>query len=285
MEFLIISGLSGAGKSRAADMLEDLGYYCVDNMPIALIPKFAQICMAASERYERVALVTDIRERASFEELFKVLDSLWDLGCDYRILFMEADPANIVKRYKETRRRHPLAGTGISVETAIENEIKLLAPVRERADYIINTSNLTLGMLQGELYRLFVGGDTKRKLVVNVMSFGYKYGIPLESDLVFDVRFLPNPYYVSELRDKTGLDDPVSEFVFRSPETQEFMKKLENLIDFLLPLYVEEGKLGLTIAIGCTGGRHRSAAIAKALADFIEEQGYAVQCIHRDIQK
>ena len=285
MEFLIISGLSGAGKSRAADMLEDLGYYCVDNMPIALIPKFAQLCMAASERYERVALVTDIRERASFEELFKVLDSLWDLGCDYRILFMEADPANIVKRYKETRRRHPLAGPGVSIEDAIANEIKLLAPVRERADYIINTSNLTLGMLQGELYRLFVGGDTKRKLVVNVMSFGYKYGIPLESDLVFDVRFLPNPYYVSELRDKTGLDEPVSEFVFRSPETQEFVKKLENLIDFLLPLYVEEGKLGLTIAIGCTGGRHRSAAIAKALADFIEEQGYAVQCIHRDIQK
>lgn len=285
MEFLIISGLSGAGKSRAADMLEDLGYYCVDNMPIALIPKFAQLCMAASERYERVALVTDIRERASFEELFKVLDGLWDLGCDYRILFMEADPANIVKRYKETRRRHPLAGPGVSIETAIENEIKLLAPVRERADYIINTSNLTLGMLQGELYRLFVGGDTKRKLVVNVMSFGYKYGIPLEADLVFDVRFLPNPYYVSELRDLTGLDKPVSEFVFRSPETQEFVKKLENLIAFLLPLYVEEGKLGLTIAIGCTGGRHRSAAIARALADFIEGQGYAVQCIHRDIQK
>lgn len=285
MEFLIISGLSGAGKSRAADMLEDLGYYCVDNMPIALIPKFAQLCMAASEHYERVALVTDIRERASFEELFKVLDSLWDLNCDYRILFMEADPANIVKRYKETRRRHPLAGPGVSIEDAIANEIKLLAPVRERADYIINTSNLTLGMLQGELYRLFVGGDTKRKLVVNVMSFGYKFGIPLEADLVFDVRFLPNPYYVSELRDKTGLDEPVSEFVFRSPETQEFMKKLENLIDFLLPLYVEEGKLGLTVAIGCTGGRHRSAAIAQALADFIEEQGYAVQCIHRDIQK
>ena len=285
MEFLIISGLSGAGKSRAADMLEDLGYYCVDNMPIALIPKFAQICMAASESYERVALVTDIRERASFEELFKVLDSLWDLGCDYRILFMEADPANIVKRYKETRRRHPLAGPGVSIETAIENEIKLLAPVRERADYIINTSNLTLGMLQGELYRLFVGGDTKRKLVVNVMSFGYKYGIPIESDLVFDVRFLPNPYYVAELRELTGLDDPVSEFVFRSPETQEFMKRLENLIGYLLPLYVEEGKLGLTISIGCTGGRHRSAAIARGLADYIEEQGYAVQCIHRDIQK
>lgn len=285
MEFLIISGLSGAGKSRAADMLEDLDYYCVDNMPIALIPKFAQLCMAASERYERVALVTDIRERASFEELFKVLDGLWDLGCDYRILFMEADPANIVKRYKETRRRHPLAVPGISVEEAINNEIRLLAPVRERADYIINTSNFTLGMLQSELYRLFVGEDTKRKIVVNVMSFGYKYGIPLESDLVFDVRFLPNPFYVSELREMNGLDAPVSEFVFRSEETKEFVSQLQKMVRFLLPLFVEEGKLSLTISIGCTGGRHRSVAIAKAMTDYIESIGYAAQNINRDIQK
>jgi len=285
MEFLIISGLSGAGKSRAADMLEDLDYYCVDNMPIALIPKFAQLCLAASERYERVALVTDIRERASFEELFKVLDSLWDLGCDYHILFMEADPANIVKRYKETRRRHPLAVPGISVEEAIANEIKLLAPVRERADYIINTSSLTLGMLQSELYRLFVGDDSKRKLVVNVMSFGYKYGIPLESDLVFDVRFLPNPFYVSELRELNGLDAPVSEFVFKSEETKEFMKHLKSMVKYLLPLYVEEGKLSLTISIGCTGGHHRSVAIAKALTDYVEDIGYASQNINRDIQK
>lgn len=285
MEFLIISGLSGAGKSRAADMLEDLDYYCVDNMPIALIPKFAQICLAASERYEKVALVTDIRERASFEELFKVLDGLWDLGCDYRILFMEADPTNIVKRYKETRRRHPLAVPGSTIEEAIANEIKLLAPVRERADYIINTSDLTLAMLQGEIYRMFVGEDTKRKLVVNVMSFGYKYGIPMESDLVFDVRFLPNPYYVAELRELNGLNTPVSEFVFRNETTKEFMSYLEQMMSFLLPLYVEEGKLGLTVSIGCTGGRHRSVAIAKALADYIESIGYASQNINRDIQK
>ncbi|MEG1404302.1 MAG: RNase adapter RapZ [Oscillospiraceae bacterium] len=285
MEFLIISGLSGAGKSRAADMLEDLDYYCVDNMPIALIPKFAQLCLAASERYEKVALVTDIRERASFEELFKVLDGLWDLGCDYRILFMETDVASIVKRYKETRRRHPLATPGISIEEAISNEIKLLAPVRERADYIINTGNMTLGMLQSELYRLFVGEDSRSKLVVNVMSFGFKHGIPIESDLVFDVRFLPNPFYVAELRNLSGLDDPVSEFVFRSTETRDFVKKLEDLTAFLLPLYVEEGKLSLTISIGCTGGRHRSVAIACALTKYIESIGYAVQNINRDIQK
>ena len=286
MEFLIISGLSGAGKSRAADMLEDLDYYCVDNMPIALIPKFAQLCIAANEHYKRVALVTDIRERASFEELFRVLDGLWEIGCDYRILFMEADIPSIVKRYKETRRRHPLATPGISIEDAIANEIKLMEPVRERADYIINTGNLTLSMLQNELFRLFIGEDAERKLAVNVMSFGFKYGIPIESDLVFDVRFLPNPYYVSELRELCGLDEPVSEFVFRSSETREFVKQLENkAVKFLLPLYVDEGKMSLTISIGCTGGHHRSVAIAAALTDYIRQLGYEVVNINRDLNK
>ncbi len=285
MEFLIISGLSGAGKSRAADILEDLDYYCVDNMPIALIPKFAQICLAAGERYEKVALVTDIRERANFDELFEVLDGLWDLGCDYRIIFVEADPDIIVKRYKETRRRHPLTVPGSTVEDAIMSEIKLLEPVRERADYIINTSNLTLGMLQSEIFRLFVGGDSKRKIVVNIMSFGYKYGIPLESDLVFDVRFLPNPFYVSELRELNGLDEAVSRFVMQNEMTKEFFAKLQDITKFLLPLYVEEGKMSLSISIGCTGGHHRSVAIAKALTDYIEGLGYAAQNINRDIQK
>ena len=285
MEFLIISGLSGAGKSRAADMLEDLDYYCVDNMPIALIPKCAQLCIAANEHYKRVALVTDIRERASFEELFRVLDGLWEIGCDYRILFMEADIPSIVKRYKETRRRHPLATPGISIEDAIANEIKLMEPVRERADYIINTGNLTLSMLQNELFRLFIGEDAERKLAVNVMSFGFKYGIPIESDLVFDVRFLPNPYYVSELRELCGLDEPVSEFVFRSSETREFVKQLENMVKFLLPLYVDEGKMSLTISIGCTGGHHRSVAIAAALTDYIRQLGYEVVNINRDLNK
>jgi len=285
MEFLIISGLSGAGKSHTADVLEDLDYYCVDNMPIALITKFAQLCLVAGEQYEKVALVTDIRERANFDELFKVLDGLWDLGCDYRILFVEANPANIVKRYKETRRRHPLAAPGVSIEDAIASEIRLLAPVRERADYIINTSDLTIGMLQSEIYRLFVGEDAKKRFVVNVMSFGFKHGIPIESDLVFDVRFLPNPFYVSELRDLSGLDEPVSKFVFQSDVSSEFMRKLEDMMKFLLPLYVEEGKMSLSIAIGCTGGHHRSVAIAKALTDYIEGLGYAAQNINRDIQK
>ena len=285
MEFLIISGLSGAGKSHTADILEDLDYYCVDNMPIALITKFAQLCLAAGEQYEKVALVTDIRERANFDELFQVLDGLWDLGCDYRILFVEANPANIVKRYKETRRRHPLAVPGVSIEDAITSEIKLLAPVRERADYIINTSNLTIGMLQSEIYRLFVGDGANRKLVVNVMSFGYKHGIPIEADLVFDVRFLPNPFYVSELRELSGLDEPVSQFVFQNDITKEFMSRLKDMLKFLLPLYVEEGKMSLTISIGCTGGHHRSVAIAKAISEYIEDLGYAAQNINRDILK
>ncbi|MDR1131095.1 MAG: RNase adapter RapZ [Oscillospiraceae bacterium] len=285
MEFIIISGLSGAGKSRAADVLEDLDYYCVDNMPIALIPKFAQICLAAGERYEKVALVTDIRERANFEELFEVLDGLWSLGCDYRILFIEADTASIVKRYKETRRPHPLAGSGISVEEAIENEKKLLTPVRERADYVINTGNFTLSMLQREVFRLIVGDDCKRKLVVNVISFGYKHGIPLESDLVFDVRFLPNPFYVAELRELNGLDEPVSRFVLQNGVTREFLDMLREMLKFLLPLYEEEGKMSLTVSIGCTGGHHRSVAIARELTNYIERLDYPAQNINRDIMK
>ena len=285
MEFLIISGLSGAGKSRAADILEDLDFYCVDNMPVALIPKFAELCLATRGRYERVALVTDIRERESFEELFKALDSLWELDCDYKILFMEADIPTIVKRYKETRRRHPLAADSGSIEEAVKKEIALLAPVRERADYIINTAPLTLGMLQSEIYRLFVGEAVGRLLSVNVMSFGFKYGIPIEADLVFDVRFLPNPFYVAELRKFSGMDEPVYDFVFQHRDTGEFMRRLEALIDFLLPQYVEEGKHTLTIAIGCTGGRHRSVAVARALAGYIKEHGHASRLINRDIDK
>lgn len=285
MEFLIVSGLSGAGKSRSADILEDLDFYCVDNMPVALIPKFAELCLATRGRYERVALVTDIRERANFSDLFKALDSLRELGCDYKILFVEADVETIVKRYKETRRRHPLAPDGGSIEEAVRKEIKMLESVRERADYVINTTGMTLGMLQSEIYRIFVGENSNRPLVVNVMSFGYKYGIPIEADLVFDVRFLPNPFYVSELRPLSGLDEEVIKFIFSYGDTVEFMRHLQDMVSFLLPLYVEEGKHSLTIAIGCTGGRHRSVAVAKALTEYIQAQGYSAQNINRDLDK
>lgn len=285
MEFLIISGLSGAGKSRTADILEDLDFYCVDNMPVALLPKFAELCLATRGRYERVALVTDVRERDSFDELFKALDSLWEMELDYRILFVEADVPTIVKRYKETRRRHPLAPEGGSIEEAVKREINLLENLRERADYVINTSHLTLGQLQSEIYRLFVGENLSRALAVNVMSFGFKYGLPIEADLVFDVRFLPNPYYVSELKNRTGLEEPVRDFIMKHDISNEFLKRLYELIRFLLPHYVEEGKHTLTIAVGCTGGRHRSVAVANALTEFIKQLGYDAQLVNRDIDK
>lgn len=285
MEFLIITGLSGAGKSRAADILEDLDYYCVDNMPVALMPRFAELCIATGGRYEKVALVTDVREKDGFGELLRILDELESIDCNSRILYMDADNRTLVRRYKESRRPHPLAGHGMSVEDAINREKELLAPVRERADYIVNSSSLTLGMLQNRLYELFAADGRKRGLDVTVMSFGYKYGLPMDADIVLDARFLPNPYYVDELRPMCGLDRPVRDFVFSYQQTRSFMEQLENMIDFLLPLYVEEGKLGLTVAIGCTGGRHRSVALAAALNDYLIAKGVNSVNVNRDVDK
>ena len=195
MEFLIISGMSGAGKSRAADVMEDLNYYCVDNLPVALIPRFAELCMATQERYEKVALVMDVRERDGFADLFSTLDSLKNMGCTYRMLFMDADTATLIKRYKESRRPHPLAGNGTTMEEAIRQEYELMTPIRARADYVINSTGMTHGMLQQRLYSLFGGDQSKKTITVNITAFGYKHGIPLDADLVLDVRFLPNPYY------------------------------------------------------------------------------------------
>ena len=285
MEFIIISGMSGAGKSRAADVLEDLGYYCVDNMPVALLPKFAELCLATRDRYERVALVADVREKESFDELLQALDNLWELDCTYRILYLETDVPTLVQRYKETRRKHPLAEKAGSIQQAVEAERVLLSDIRERADFVINTTGLTLGQLQQELYKIFVGPAAARPLQVNVMAFGFKYGIPIESDLVFDVRFLPNPYYVAELREKTGMDREVRDFIFRHEDTQVFLSHLTGLVGFLLPRYVDEGKHNLTIAVGCTGGKHRSVAIANALAEFITKQGHAARLLNRDVEK
>jgi len=285
MEFLIITGLSGAGKSRAADVLEDLEYYCVDNMPVALMPRFAELCLDTRGRYEKVALVTDVRERDGFGELLTTLDELKNMDCQVRILYMDADLPTLVRRYKESRRPHPLAGPGISVEEAIRREEELLRPIKEQADFIVDSSNLTLGKLQGRLFSLFAGEGKKRGLDVTVMSFGFKHGIPLDADLVFDVRFLPNPFYVEELRPLSGLDRPVAEYVFRYHQTRAFMEKLEDMISFLLPFYIEEGKLSLSIAIGCTGGRHRSVAIAAALHEHLTAVGINSVNINRDMDK
>ena len=285
MEFLIITGLSGAGKSRTADVLEDLDYYCVDNMPVALIPRFAEFCTAMAGRYEKVALVTDVREKDGFGELLSTLDKLRESEITCRILYLDADVPVLIRRYKESRRPHPLAARGVSVEEAVRKEMTLLAPVRERADFVVNTSRLTLGQLQSRLYELLCGTGQKRGLDVTVLSFGYKYGLPAEADLVFDARFLPNPFYVDELREKSGLDLPVREYVFSFQQARTFMEQLEAMLEFLIPLYIEEGKLSLTVAIGCTGGRHRSVALAAALNDHLLAKELSSVNVNRDIDK
>lgn len=285
MEFVIVSGLSGAGKSKVASTLEDMGYYVVDNMPVALIPKFAELCMAGPGQYDKVALVTDIRGGQTFDGLFAALDNLYAMGCDYKILFVEATVETIIKRYKETRRTHPLAQNGRSLAEAVRLERGTLEPVRQRAEYIVDTSALSTAKLRGELLRLFGSGDGAPAMSVSVISFGFKYGIPIEADLVFDVRFLPNPYYIAELRDQTGLDAGVRDFVFGYQQTRDFMKHLEGMMGFLLPLYVEEGKTALVIGVGCTGGHHRSVAVTRALADFIKQKGYNATENHRDMTR
>ena len=261
MEILIISGLSGGGKSKAASFLEDSGFYIVDNMPAAMILKFAEFCAGGGGRYARVALVYDVRTAESFNELFDVLDKLKGMEGVCRMLFLDASPAAIIKRYKETRRRHPLEKETDSLEEAVEKERELMLPVKERADFIIDTTRLSTAKLRQELLRIFNGEGEQGGMTENITSFGFKYGLPLEADLVLDVRFMPNPFYIEELRHQTGLDKPVADYVFGFQQTQDFLRKVEDLLSFTLPLYAEEGKTGLVIAVGCTGGHHRSVAI------------------------
>ena len=283
MEFVIISGLSGAGKSKAASFMEDMDFFCVDNLPAPLIPKFAELGMAGSGEYDRVVLVTDIRGGTNFDSLFRALDDLEQMKCPYRILFIEASDETIIKRYKETRRSHPLGEECDSLEQAIRLEREMLAPLRARADHIIDTSNLSTAKLKGELRRLFARGTVEGRMDVRVTSFGFKHGIPMEADLVFDVRFLPNPYYVSDLRPLTGLDQGVRDYVFAGGQADEFMERLWGLVGWLLPRYEEEGKTALVVSIGCTGGHHRSVAIAHTLAERIRVQGWPVSESHRDL--
>ena len=285
MEFIIISGLSGAGKSRAASIMEDMGFFCVDNLPAPLIPKFAELGMAGSGEYDRVVLVTDIRGGQTFDGLFDALHELHRMGCAYKILFVEASVETIIKRYKETRRMHPLSSTSRSLDEAVRQERTVLAPVRQRAEYIIDTSALSTAKLRGEVLRLFGDGGSTPAMSVSVISFGFKYGLPLEADLVFDVRFMPNPFYMEDLRPRTGLDQAVADYVFHFPQTQDYMRRLEDLLAFSLPLYAEEGKTSLTIAVGCTGGHHRSVAVTHALAGFIHGLGYQVLENHRDMTR
>lgn len=283
MEVLIISGLSGGGKSKAASFLEDIGFYIIDNMPAAMILKFAEFCAGASSRYDRVALVYDVRTADSPTELFGVLDQLKAMEATCRMLFLDASPETVIKRYKETRRRHPLSGQTQSLEDAVRKEREMMEPVRKRADFLIDTSRLSTAKLRGELLRLFGSAEERGGMTVSVMSFGFKYGLPMDSDLVLDVRFMPNPFYIDELRPKTGLDREVADYVFGFQQTQGYLRRLEELLSFTLPLYAEEGKVALVIGVGCTGGHHRSVAVTHALAEFIRQQGYQVTENHRDM--
>lgn len=285
MEFIIVSGLSGAGKSQVASFLEDMGFYCVDNLPAQLIPPFAELCMANPGKYDKVALVTDIRGGQTFDGLFAALDQLDAMKCGHKIVFMEASAETVIKRYKETRRSHPLAKEGRSLPEAVALERSAMEPVRKRAEYIIDTTALSTAKLRGEILRLFGTPGQGSEMSVSVVSFGFKYGVPIEADLVFDVRCLPNPFYIAELRPQTGLDDGVRDFLFGYRQTVDLVKHLEDLMGFLLPLYVEEGKSALVVAVGCTGGKHRSVAITRALADFIRQKGYNAGENHRDMTR
>lgn len=283
MEFVIISGLSGAGKSNAIKTLEDIGFYCVDNLPVDLIPQFAQLCMATKGRYERVAMVTDVRGSLTFDGLFLALEKLDAMQCGYSILYFEATTEALVKRFKETRRMHPLMRDGSTLLQAVERERKLLEPVRNRAAYIFDTSTYSAAKMRGVLIQLFSGKAREHNMEIKIISFGFKYGLPMDADLVFDARFLPNPHYIQELREKTGLDQDVRDFVFSYQQTQDYVKHLEDLLAFSLPLHLEEGKTNLTIAVGCTGGRHRSVSIVRELADFTTKLGFATVMSHRDL--
>ena len=240
---------------------------------------------AGTGKYSRVALVTDIRGGQTFDELFQALDSLTEMHLEYQLLFIEAADEDIVRRYKETRHTHPLTRQGYSLPEAVKLERMALEPVRRRASHILNSTGLNLSKFRAELLRLFGMGAPEESMTVAVTSFGFKYGIPIEADLVFDVRFLPNPYYIAELRHQTGLDQGVWDFIFGYQQTRDFMKHLEGLIGFLLPLYVEEGKTALVIGVGCTGGHHRSVAITRALAEFIRQKGYSAAENHRDMTR
>lgn len=285
MELIIITGLSGAGKSKAVNALEDMGYYCVDNMPPKLIVSFFELYQRARGKVEKVAIVVDARGGDMFQDLFTGLGQLRANGCDYKILFLDCKDSVIITRYKETRRRHPLMEGEIqTVEEAIRAERELLARAREMADYVVDTTLFTSAQLKEKVSAIFLN-NVGEQLLVTCMSFGFKHGLPSDADLVFDVRCLPNPFYVEELRPKTGLDREVQDYIFRFPESGQFREKLFEMMDFLIPLYIREGKSQLVVAMGCTGGKHRSVAYASLLAEHLEGMGVGVVTTHRDMKK
>lgn len=284
MRFVIVTGMSGAGKSSVLKMLEDIGYFCVDNLPIQLILKFAQLAIEESSQLDKVALGIDIRSGQALDGLNEILEEVKEKGYPYEILYLDAGNEALVKRFKETRRNHPLSGAG-RVDVGIEMERERLEFLKKQADFIIDTSQLLIRELKSEIDKIFVEDMKYGNFYITILSFGFKYGIPMDCDLVFDVRFLPNPYYIPELKPQTGNDASVYNYVMESPKTKAFLDKLEDMIEFLIPNYIEEGKNQLVIGIGCTGGKHRSVTVANAISKRLARLEYGYKVEHRDIKK
>ncbi len=283
MKIIIVTGLSGAGKSRAIQCLEDIGYFCVDNMPPQLLLKFVELYRSGDTK-KGIAIVCDIRSGSMFSELSQSLDELRSAGHNYNVLFLEASDETLIKRYKETRRVHPLSGDGRIID-GIKKEREILDDVRKKATHILDTSHLSSSQLSKHISEIYKGEDYFDGIIINVMSFGFKNGIPLDSDLVFDVRFLPNPFYIPELKNHTGLEGCVSDYVMSFEQSREFLDRLSDMVEYLIPHYIEEGKTQLVIGIGCTGGHHRSVTIAEALCKKLKENKHNALSTHRDIQK
>ncbi|MBE6788231.1 MAG: RNase adapter RapZ [Ruminococcaceae bacterium] len=286
MEIVIVTGLSGSGKSRAMVALEDIGFFCIDNMPPQLIPKIAEMCNEGkNDKLSKVAIAADVRGGDMFFSLSDGLNELKKQNVTYKILFLDCLDSVLIRRYKETRRKHPLDdGTVSGTEVALKAEREMLKKVREAADYIVDTSYMSTAQLKERIIKLFLG-DKRKSMIVHCMSFGFKYGLPSEADLVFDVRCLPNPFYVEELKNKTGLDQAVYDYVMKWDQAQLFKEKLLDMIDSLLPMYIDEGKSQLVIAVGCTGGKHRSVVFSEILNKHIFEKGINTGINHRDISK
>lgn len=285
MRFVVVTGMSGGGKRTVLKMLEDTGFYCVDNLPVSLIEKFMELIAMPNSEISKVALGLDVRSDQSFEEATRTLYQLREKGHVFEILFMDADENVLINRYKESRRVHPLA-VDDRVEEGVHKERKVMEDIRKNADYVIDTSHLLTRELKEELDHIFVQNEEYNSLMVTVMSFGFKRGIPVDADLVLDVRFLPNPFYIEELKYQTGNDKAVREYVMSYSEAEEFLDKLEDMLGFLIPNYIKEGKYRLVIAIGCTGGKHRSVTLANELYGRMKDQGhYGIKLYHRDMER